>query len=91
MTPPGKDIELEEPVRRVLATLDAMSRAEDRSVAELASELAVPPRTAGDIVGLLERWGAVERTSGERWRLGWKVAELGSLAWAALLGDTRPT
>jgi len=76
---------IEPPVRAILAALDALATAGDRSVAELSVDLGVPTGVAGEGVTALEDGGAVERTGDGRCRLGSKMAELGRLAGAARL------
>jgi DNA-binding IclR family transcriptional regulator len=74
----------------MLAALDALSIG-DRTVAELAAELAVPPDVISELIAVLEAWRGVEQTSAGRWRLGSRLAELGGLAWVALVDqDPQP-
>jgi DNA-binding IclR family transcriptional regulator len=68
-------------VRRVLAILEAFSPEQpELSLAEIGRCAGLPPATAHRLVGELAAWGALERTSGGRYRIGLRLWEVGALA-----------
>lgn len=65
---------------KLLAILDAFGAEQsDYTLTELARRAGLPKSTAHRILGMLEAWRGVERTTTGRYRLGVKLFELGGL------------